>query len=144
LIQGDKIMTERQQFNLKVIDEFRANGGKVGKPFEGMPMVLVTVTGAKSGKTYTTPLVYSKDGNRFVIIASMAGAPNNPDWYHNIKANPAVTLEIGTERFQAKATVTSGEERERLFNAQAAIMPVFNDYRKKTTRQIPVIALERV
>jgi deazaflavin-dependent oxidoreductase (nitroreductase family) len=137
-------MTERQQFNLKVIDEFRANGGKVGKPFEGMPMVLLTVTGAKSGKTYTTPLVYSKDGNRFVIIASMAGAPNNPDWYHNIKANPAVTLEIGTERFQAKATVTSGEERERLFNAQAAIMPVFNDYRKKTTRQIPVIALERV
>jgi deazaflavin-dependent oxidoreductase (nitroreductase family) len=129
---------------LKVIDEFRANGGKVGKPFEGMPMVLVTVTGAKSGKTYTTPLVYSKDGDRFVIIASMAGAPNNPDWYHNIKANPAVTLEIGTERFQAKATVTSGEERERLFNAQAAIMPVFNDYRKKTTRQIPVIALERV
>ena len=74
----------------------------------------------------------------------MAGAPNNPDWYHNIKANPTVTLEIGTERFQAKATVTSGEERERLFNAQAAIMPVFNDYRKKTTRQIPVIALERV
>jgi deazaflavin-dependent oxidoreductase (nitroreductase family) len=137
-------MTERQQFNLKVIDEFRANGGKVGKPFEGMPMVLLTVTGAKSGKTYTTPLVYSKDGNRFVIIASMAGAPNNPDWYHNIKANPTVTLEIGTERFQAKATVTSGEERERLFNAQAAIMPVFNDYRKKTTRQIPVIALERV
>jgi len=137
-------MTERQQFNLKVIDEFRANGGKVGKPFEGMPMVLLTVTGAKSGKTYTTPLVYSKDGNRFVIIASMAGAPNNPDWYHNIKANPTVTLEIGTERFQAKATVTSGEERERLFNAQAAIMPVFNDYRKKTTRQIPVFALERV
>jgi len=137
-------MTERQQFNLKVIDEFRANGGKVGKPFEGMPMVLLTVTGAKSGKAYTTPLVYSKDGNRFVIIASMAGAPNNPDWYHNIKANPTVTLEIGTERFQAKATVTSGEERERLFNAQAAIMPVFNDYRKKTTRQIPVIALERV
>jgi len=137
-------MTERQQFNLKVIDEFRANGGRVGKPFEGMPMVLLTVTGAKSSKTYTTPLVYSKDGNRFVIIASMAGAPNNPDWYHNIKANPTVTLEIGTERFQAKATVTSGEERERLFNAQAAIMPVFNDYRKKTTRQIPVIALERV
>ena len=114
-------MTERQQFNLKVIDEFRANGGKVGKRFEGMPMVLVTGTGAKSGKTYTTPLVYSKDGDRFVIIASMAGAPNNPDWYHNIKANPTVTLEIGTERFQAKATVTSGEERERLFNAQAAI-----------------------
>jgi deazaflavin-dependent oxidoreductase (nitroreductase family) len=137
-------MTERQQFNQKVIEEFRANGGKVGKPFEGMPMVLLTVTGAKTGKTYTTPLVYSKDGNRFVLIASMAGAPNNPDWYHNIKAHPTVTLEIGSERFQAKATITSGEERERLFNAQAAIMPVFNDYRKKTTRQIPVIALERI
>ena len=136
-------MTERQQFNQKIIEEFRANGGKVGKPFEGMPMILVTMKGAKSGKAYTMPLVYSKDGDRFVIIASMAGAPNNPDWYHNIKANPEVTLEIGTERFQAKATITSGEERERLFNAQAAIMPIFNDYRKKTSREIPVIALER-
>jgi deazaflavin-dependent oxidoreductase (nitroreductase family) len=137
-------MSERQEFNQKVIDEFRANAGKVGGMFEGMPMVLLTVKGAKSGKTYTTPLVYSKDGARYVIIASMAGAPNNPDWYHNIKTNPSVTLEIGAERFAAKATVTSGEERERLYNAQAAIMPIFNDYRKKTTRQIPVIALERV
>lgn len=136
-------MTERQKFNEKVIAEFRANGGKVGKPFEGMPMILVTMKGAKSGKEYTMPLVYSKDGNRYVIIASMAGAPNNPDWYHNIKAHPDVTLEIGTERFAAKAIITSGEERERLFNAQAAIMPIFNDYRKKTTREIPVIALER-
>ena len=137
-------MSERQEFNQKVIDEFRANAGKVGGMFEGMPMVLLTVKGAKSGKTYTTPLVYSKDGARYVLIASMAGAPNNPDWYHNIKTNPSVTLEIGAERFAAKATVTSGEERERLYNAQAAIMPIFNDYRKKTTRQIPVIALERV
>jgi deazaflavin-dependent oxidoreductase (nitroreductase family) len=137
-------MTERQQFNQKVIEEFRANDGKVGKMFAGMPMILVTMTGAKSGKTYTMPLVYSKDGDRYVIIASMAGAPNNPDWYHNIKAHPAVTLEIGTERFQAKATITSGEERERLFNAQAALMPIFNDYKSKTTRQIPVIALERI
>jgi len=130
-------------FNEKIIEEFRVNGGKVGKPFEGMPMILVTMKGAKSGKDYTMPLVYSKDGNRYVIIASMAGAPNNPDWYHNIKANPAVTLEIGTERFAAKAIITSGEERERLFNAQASIMPIFNDYRKKTSREIPVIALER-
>jgi deazaflavin-dependent oxidoreductase (nitroreductase family) len=136
-------MTERQKFNEKIIEEFRANGGKVGKPFEGMPMILVTMKGAKSGKDYTMPLVCSKDGNRYVIIASMAGAPNNPDWYHNIKAHPDVTLEIGTERFAAKAIITSGEERERLFNAQAAIMPIFNDYRKKTTREIPVIALER-
>jgi deazaflavin-dependent oxidoreductase (nitroreductase family) len=137
-------MTERQKFNQKVIEEFRANGGKVGPPFAGAPMVLLTVKGAKSGKMYTTPLVYSRDGDRYVLIASMAGAPNNPDWYHNIKANPLVTLEIGTEKFQAKATITSGAERERLFNAQAAMMPVFNEYKAKTTRVIPVFALERV
>jgi deazaflavin-dependent oxidoreductase (nitroreductase family) len=137
-------MTERQQFNQKVIEEFRANDGKVGNMFAGMPMILVTMAGAKSGKTYTMPLVYSKDGDRYVIIASMAGAPNNPDWYHNIKAHPTVTLEIGTERCQAKATITSGAERERLFNAQAALMPIFNDYKSKTTRQIPVIALTRI
>jgi deazaflavin-dependent oxidoreductase (nitroreductase family) len=136
-------MNERHEFNRKIVDEFRANAGSVGGMFKGAPMVLLTTTGAKSGKTYTTPLVYSKDGNRYVIIASMAGAPNNPDWYHNIKAHPSVTLEIGTEKFKAKATVTAGAERERLFDAQAAIMPQFNEYKNKTTRQIPVITLER-
>jgi deazaflavin-dependent oxidoreductase (nitroreductase family) len=132
------------EFNKRIIDEFRANGGKVGAPFAGAPMVLVTHKGAKSGKTYTTPLVYSKDGDRIVIVASKAGAPNHPDWYHNLVAHPEVTLEIGTETFKARAVVTKGEERERLFNAQAKQMPVFNEYRSKTTRQIPVIALERV
>jgi deazaflavin-dependent oxidoreductase (nitroreductase family) len=132
------------EFNKKVIEEFRANGGKVGPPFAGAPMVLLTHKGAKSGKTYTTPLVYSKDGARVVIVASKAGAPNNPSWYHNLIAHPEVTLEIGTEQFKARAVVTKGEERERLFNAQAAQMPMFNDYRSKTKRQIPVIALERV
>ena len=132
------------EFNKKVIEEFRANGGKVGPPFAGAPMVLLTHKGAKSGKTYTTPLVYSKDGARIVIVASKAGAPNNPSWYHNLIAHPEVTLEIGTEQFKARAVVTKGEERERLFNAQAAQMPMFNDYRNKTKRQIPVIALERV
>src|SRR3984957_20456968 len=121
-------MTERQKFNEKEIAGFRAKGGK---PFEGMPMILVTMKGAKSGKEYTMPLVYSKDGDRYVIIASMAGGPNNPDWYHNIKAHPDVTLEIGIARFGAKANITSGEERDPLFNAQASIMPIFNDYRKK-------------
>jgi len=132
------------EFNKKVIDEFRANGGKVGPPFAGAPMVLLTHKGAKSGKTYTTPLVYSKDGARIVIVASKAGAPNNPSWYHNLIAHPEVTLEIGTEQFKARAVVTKGEERERLFNAQAAQMPMFNDYRSKTKRQIPVIALDRI
>ena len=132
------------EFNKRIIDEFRANGGKVGPPFAGAPMVLMTHKGAKSGKTYTTPLVYSKDGARIVIVASKAGAPNNPSWYHNLIAHPEVTLEIGTEQFKARAVVTKGEERERLFNAQAGQMPVFNEYRSKTKRQIPVIALERV
>ncbi len=132
------------EFNRKIIEEFHANGGKVGAPFAGAPMVLLNHTGAKTGKAYTTPLVYSKDGDRFVIIASKAGAPNNPAWYHNLVAHPEVTLEIGTERFKARAVVTKGGERERLFNAQAKQMGVFDEYRKKTTRQIPVIALTRV
>jgi deazaflavin-dependent oxidoreductase (nitroreductase family) len=137
-------MSAMTEFNNKVIEEFRANGGKVAGQFAGAPMVLLTTKGAKSGKTYVHPLVYSKDGDRYVIIASFAGAPKHPSWYHNIVANPTVTLEIGNEKFQAKAKITSGEERERLYNAQAAIMPFFNDYRKKTSRQIPVVALTRI
>jgi len=137
-------MSEQHEFNKKIVEEFRANGGKVGGMFAGAPMILITMKGAKSGQTRTTPLVYSKDGNRFVVIASMAGAPNNPDWYYNLKAHSTVTVEIGTEKFQVKASVTTGEERERLFNQQAAQLPVFNDYRKKTTRQIPVFVLERI
>ncbi len=137
-------MSERSEFNKKIIDEFRANGGKVGGMFAAANMILLTTTGAKSGQSRTTPLVYSKDGARFVIIASMAGAPNNPDWYHNLRAHPTATVEVGAEKFSVKASVTAGEERERLYNAQAAQMSVFNDYRKKTTRQIPVFVLERV
>jgi deazaflavin-dependent oxidoreductase (nitroreductase family) len=137
-------MSAMTEFNTKVIDEFRANGGKVGGQFANAPMVLLTTKGAKSGKTYVHPLVYSKDGDRYVLIASFAGAPKHPSWYHNIVANPTVKLEIGNEKFQAKAKITSGEERERLYNAQAAMMPFFNDYRKKTSRQIPVVALTRI
>jgi len=132
------------EFNQKVIEEFRANGGKVGGQFGGAPMILITTKGAKSGKTYVHPLVYSRDGDRYVIIASFAGNPKHPSWYHNIVANPTITVEIGPERFQAKATVASGAERERLFKQQAAMMPVFNDYQKKTSRQIPVVVLERI
>jgi len=132
------------EFNQKVIEEFRANAGKVGGQFAGAPMVLLTTKGAKSGKTYVHPLVYTRDDNKYVIIASFAGGPKNPSWFHNLVANPTVTLEIGSEKFQAKASIASGAERERLFNAQAAQMPVFNDYRKKTARQIPVVVLDRI
>jgi deazaflavin-dependent oxidoreductase (nitroreductase family) len=137
-------MSGMHEFNRKLIDEFRANGGKVGGQFAKMPVLLLTMTGAKSGKSRTTPLVYSKDGDRIVLIASMGGAPNNPDWYHNLLAHPAVEVEIGAERIPVRATVAKGEERERLFNAQARQMPIFAEYQKKTTRQIPVFVLERV
>lgn len=131
-------------FNDQIIEEFRANAGKVGGPFEGAPMVLLTSKGAKSGKPHTTPLVYLQDGERILVFASMAGAPTNPAWYHNLKANPDATAEVGTGSYAVKAVVTSGEERDRLFRQQVAAMPTFGDYEKRTTRTIPVVALERV
>jgi deazaflavin-dependent oxidoreductase (nitroreductase family) len=130
-------------FNQQVIAEFRANGGKVGGPFAGSPMLLLTTTGAKSGQSRTTPLVYTTDGDRIVIIASKGGAPTNPDWYHNLSAHPTATVEMGTETFRARAAVANGAERERLYNQQATLMPGFAEYQKKTTRQIPVVILER-
>jgi deazaflavin-dependent oxidoreductase (nitroreductase family) len=133
------------EFNQKLIVEFRANGGKVlSGPFVNAPLLLLTTTGAKSGRPFTTPLVYTKDGDRMVIIASKGGAPKHPSWYHNLLAHPTPTIELGTERFQAKAVITTDPERERLFNAQAKVMPNFNEYQKNTTRQIPVIVLERI
>jgi deazaflavin-dependent oxidoreductase (nitroreductase family) len=130
-------------FNTKIIDEFRANGGKVGGPFEGAPMVLLTTTGAKSGKPHTTPLVYLRDGERLVVFASMGGAPKNPAWYHNLVAHSEASVEVGTEKYPVKATVTSGTERDELFARQKALFPAFAQYEKNTTRTIPVIALER-
>jgi deazaflavin-dependent oxidoreductase (nitroreductase family) len=132
------------EFNKKVIDEFRSSGGKVSGQFAGAPMIIITHKGAKSGNSYTSPLVYSKDGDRYVIIASKAGAPKNPSWYHNLVAHPEVTVEIGAEKFKAKAAEVKGAERDRLFAEQAKMMPQFNEYQKKTARKIPVIALERV
>ena len=137
-------MSDPNEFNRGVIAEFRANAGKVGGPFEGAPMILLTHTGAKSGKEYTTPLVYSRDGDAVVIIASKAGAPDDPQWFRNLVANPDVTVEIGTDRFAARARVAEGPERDRLYDAQAALMPNFKEYADKTTRRIPVVVLDRV
>ncbi len=130
-------------WNTKIIEEFRANGGKVGGPFERSTLLLLTTTGAKSGKRRISPLVYLPDGDRYIIFASKAGLPTNPDWYHNLVAHPDVTIEVGTETFEARATVITGEERERLYARQIERSPAFGDYQAKTTRQIPVIALER-
>jgi deazaflavin-dependent oxidoreductase (nitroreductase family) len=131
-------------FNTAIIDEFRANAGKVSGGFAGAPMILVTHTGAKSGTERTTPLVYSRDGDRLVIIASMGGAPTNPQWFHNIKANPRVRVEVGDESFVADAEVlTEGPERQRLFDQRAALMPNFKEYQERTDRVIPVVVLTR-
>ncbi len=131
-------------WNQGIIDEFRANQGKVGGRFEGKTLLLLHTTGAKSHKPHINPAAYVKDGDRYVVIASMGGAPTNPDWYYNIVANPAVTVEVGTEEFQANGKVIKDEpERTRLYNKMADMMPSFNDYRQKTSRVIPVIVLER-
>ncbi len=135
--------TDRNAFNQGIIDEFRANGGKVGGMFEGRPMMLLTTTGAKSGRQYVSPLVYLPDGDRIVIFASKAGAPTNPDWYHNLVKHPRVTVEVGTETYDANAVVLTGDERDRLYAEQVKQMPQFGKYQEGTTRVIPVIALER-
>ncbi|WP_330252392.1 nitroreductase family deazaflavin-dependent oxidoreductase [Nocardia sp. NBC_00565] len=130
-------------WNTTIIEEFRANKGKVGGPFEGKDLLLLTTTGAKSGLPRTNPAAYIRDGDRLVIIASKAGAPENPDWYHNLLAHPKVSLEIGTETVAATATaITEGPERDRLYAAMVAVMPGFADYETKTSRVIPVVSLQ--
>jgi deazaflavin-dependent oxidoreductase (nitroreductase family) len=133
-----------RSFNQGIIDEFRANDGKVGGQFEGAPMLLLTTTGAKSGAQHTTPVVYTTDGDRLVVIASFAGGPRNPAWFHNLVANPEVTVELPGETFPARAVVARGDDRDRLYAVQAAKMPAFNEYQQNTTRAIPVVTLERM
>ena len=131
-------------WNQQIIDEFHANEGKVGGMFEGKNMVLITHTGAKSGKERVLPLVYTTDGDRYVIAASKGGADTNPDWYHNLVANPKIKVEIGTEKFDATAKLIEDRaERDRLYAGMVAHNPGFADYEKKTTRLIPVFVLER-
>jgi deazaflavin-dependent oxidoreductase (nitroreductase family) len=137
-------MSEMNNFNQQIIDEFRANQGVVGGPFEGAPVVLLTTTGAKSGKSRTNPLVgqVGADGTLYVF-ASKGGAPTNPDWYHNLVANPEVGVEFGTDQFQATAEPVSGELREEIYARQAKAFPGFAEYQEKTNRLIPVVALRR-
>ncbi|MGB0096223.1 MAG: nitroreductase family deazaflavin-dependent oxidoreductase [Solirubrobacteraceae bacterium] len=133
--------TSTADFNARIIDEFHANGGRVGGMFEAMPLLLLHHTGAKSGKSRINPLAYQRDRDRYVIFASKAGAPSNPDWYHNLKAHPEVTIEVGTETINVRASEATGEERERLFRAQTERSPQFAEYQEKTSRAIPVIVL---
>ena len=135
-------MTDRQDWNAKILEEFRANEGKVGGPFEGAPMIVIHTKGRKSGKEYLNPLVYQPVDGKFAIFASKGGAPTNPDWYYNLLANPQIRAEIGTGTVELVVKVAVGGERERIWSAQKAAYPGFADYERKTTRQIPVVVLE--
>ena len=133
--------TSPADFNAQIIEEFHGNEGRVGGMFEGTPLLLLHHTGAKSGKSRINPLAYQSDDGRYVVFASKGGAPTNPDWYHNLKAHPNVTIEVGTDTLDVVASEATGEERERLFRAQAMRVPQFGEYEKKTARVIPVIVL---
>ena len=135
--------TDYNDFNRKLIEEYRANGGKVSGMFAGTPLLLLTTTGARTGQSRVAPLLYSTDNGHLVVIASKGGAPTHPDWFHNLRANPEVTVEVGTETFPARATIPEGAERQRLFDQMAAQMPNFAEYQRNTTRRLPVIVLER-
>ena len=133
--------TSPADFNDQIIEEFRANEGRVGGTFEGSPLLLLHHTGAKSGKSRINPLGYLSDGGRYVVFASKGGAPTNPDWYHNLKAHPNVTIEVGTDTIDVVASEATGEERERLYRTKAESVPQLAEYEKQTERVIPVIVL---
>jgi deazaflavin-dependent oxidoreductase (nitroreductase family) len=131
-----------EDWNGKIIAEFRANGGKVGGQFDGAPLLLLHTTGAKTGHERVNPMMYRQVGDGYAVFASKGGAPDNPDWYRNLVANPGVAAEIGTQTVELTARVAAGEERDRIWTAQKADYPGFADYESKTTRQIPVVVLE--
>jgi deazaflavin-dependent oxidoreductase (nitroreductase family) len=130
-------------YNTQIIEEFRAHAGKLGGSWEGRDLLLLTTTGRKSGRQHTTPMVYTRDGDRLLVYASKAGAPKHPDWYLNLETDPHVVVEVGDERYDATATPLEGADRDRQYAAQAERMPTFAEYQKGTTRVIPVVALRR-
>ena len=136
-------MSNPNNWNQTIIDEFRANAGQVGGAFAGKTLLLLHTVGAKSGEERINPVACIADGEHLVIFASKAGAPTHPDWYYNILAHPLVTVELGTEQFQAQAEVATEPERTRLYDRMVEVMPGFADYQQKTTRVIPVITLKR-
>ena len=135
-------MADFQDWNNKIIAEFRANEGKVGGQFEGGTLLLLHTVGAKSGQPRVNPVAYQDLGDGVAVFASKAGAPTNPDWYYNLLANPQVTAEIGTETRPFVARVAEGAERQRIWEAQKSANPGFAEYERKTTRQIPVVILQ--
>lgn len=135
-------MSEREDWNKKVIEEFRANHGQVGGPFENIPLLLLHHTGARSGVERVNPLAHRRDGDNLVVFASNGGRSNHPAWFHNIEANDRVVAEVGDDTVALRARVAGGDERERLWSDQKTEFPGFADYESSTTRQIPVVVLE--
>jgi deazaflavin-dependent oxidoreductase (nitroreductase family) len=132
-------------FNRTLVEDFRAHHGHATSgPFVGRNLLILTTKGARSKEDRTTPLVYTRDGDRYVIVASKGGAPTHPHWFHNLRTHPDVTVEVGDEKFKAHASVVDGDDYERLYQHHASINPGFHDYRKKTTRKIPVVVLEKI
>jgi deazaflavin-dependent oxidoreductase (nitroreductase family) len=134
-------MSQVEDFNSRTIAEFHANGGRVGGNFAGAPILLLHSVGARSGQARLHPMMYLSDHGRYIVFASKAGAPTNPDWYHNLKAHPEATIEVGSGTIEVTAAELTGSERDELFDRQAALFPGFADYQAKTTRLIPVVAL---
>jgi deazaflavin-dependent oxidoreductase (nitroreductase family) len=130
-------------YNTKIIEEFRANEGRVGGSWEGRNLLLLTTRGRRSGLEYTTPVMYTRDGDRLLVYASQGGSPDHPDWYLNLVANPGVIVEVGSERYDAVATPLEGADRDREYAAQTERSPQFAQYQEKTDRVIPVVALTR-
>jgi deazaflavin-dependent oxidoreductase (nitroreductase family) len=131
------------ELNEGVVDEFRANGGQVGGRWAGAPLILVNHRGAKTGREYTTPLAYTRDGDAFVVYGSKGGMPAHPHWFLNLVAHPDVTVEVGGETIPVIARLAKGEERARLWAARVAESPSFADYQAATVREIPVVVFER-
>ena len=135
-------MSETQDWNARIIEEFRSNGGEVGGQFEGAPLLLLHSTGARSGKERVTPVMYQDLGDSVAVFASKAGADDNPDWFHNVVANPEVSAEIGTQTRSYRARVAGGDERDRIWSRQKQDFQGFADYETRTDRVIPVVVLE--
>ena len=135
-------MTDMNEMNAGIIEEFRANNGRVGGMFEGAPMMLLHSTGARSGKERVNPLMYQAVEGGYAIFASKAGAPTNPDWYHNVRANPAASIEVGSKTIEVSTREATGAERDAIWERQKLNYPNFAEYEQKTDRVIPVIVLE--
>jgi deazaflavin-dependent oxidoreductase (nitroreductase family) len=136
-------LSDMNAWNAKVLDEFRANAGKVGPPFEGSPVLILHSVGAKSGQDRLNPLVYQQVGDAWAIFASKGGAPTNPDWYYNLLAHPDTVIEVGADEVPVTARVAGSEEREPIWTTQKERFEGFAGYEKATTRTIPVVILER-